>query len=222
MTTWYLNRLLLPADNRRDRAAAAALLRVRIMEDGIVDRVQAEQIAIAQLDPGERLLWSGSPDPGRGALLALPITLFGIPFAGFAAFWILAASGITSHATRARGPWLFFPLFGLPFLLLGLGMLTAPLWAYLAARRMVYAVTEKRAIIIASGGVRGVQSYAHTDLGDIQRVERPDGSGDLYFATKSTVTSRGYVNQTKIGFTGIPEVRTVEQLVRGQLKQQAA
>ena len=37
-----------------------------------------------------------------------------------------------------------FPLFGLPFVLIGLGMLTAPHWAKRKALRTAYAVTDRR------------------------------------------------------------------------------
>ncbi len=61
----------------------------------------------------------------------------------------------SSATSRTGGSWLFFPLFGVPFLLIGLGMLAAPLWAYLRTRGTVYAVTEGRAVIILGGGARG-------------------------------------------------------------------
>src|SRR6266568_1851621 len=114
-----------------------------------MDRIQAEQIVTPQLDPGESLLWCGVPDPSRIALSTLPAALVGIPFAGFAAFWIYMAYTMTSKASRAIGPFAFFPLFGVPFLLVGLGVLGSPLWAYLAALRTAYAVTGQRAMIIS-------------------------------------------------------------------------
>src|SRR6266540_1771524 len=44
-------------------------------EEPDMDRMQAEQTALSQLDAGEYLLWSGAPDPGRQALHALPAML---------------------------------------------------------------------------------------------------------------------------------------------------
>jgi hypothetical protein len=69
----------------------------------------------------------------------------------FAAFWIIMASGMTKGVPRSLGPWMLFPLFGIPFLLVGLGVMLGPLWVYLGARKTVYAVTEKRALAIGSG-----------------------------------------------------------------------
>jgi len=187
-----------------------------------MDRVQAEQIATAQLDASEHLLWSGSPDPKRSALQALPIALVGIPMSGFVVFWMSMAYSIQAKTPHVPGPWALFPFFGAPFLLIGLGVIAAPIWAALGARRTAYAVTDRRALIIASGGSRAVQSFTHDDIGNVQMVERADGSGDVYFANRSFVSQRGAINQTRIGFIGIPDVRTVEQMVRSRLRQEAA
>ena len=186
-----------------------------------MERVEAEQIATRTLDPGERLLWSGSPNPGRSAAQVLVATFIGIPSVGFAVFWIYTAYHIASRSAHAPGPWALFPLFGLPFLLIGLGVMLSPLWAYLAAQRTVYAVTDQRALISSSLGARGVRAYSHDDIGELSMVERADGSGDLFFANRTMVTQRGYASQ-RVGFIGIPEVRSVEQLLRQNLKEQRA
>ncbi|HKQ57467.1 MAG TPA: hypothetical protein VJY35_06335 [Candidatus Eisenbacteria bacterium] len=184
-----------------------------------MNQVRTEEIALGQMNPGERLLWSGCPTPGAAALGALPATLFGIPFTAFALFWIWGAS---QGIEKAPGPFKFFPLFGIPFLCVGLGMLLAPLWAWLGARRTVYAVTERRALIITGNGSRTVRSYSGQDIGEITRVEAADGRGTVYFAQRSWTNSRGFERSTRIGFIGIPEVRRVEQLIRDHLQPKAA
>jgi len=186
-----------------------------------MDRMQADETALSQLDAGEHLLWSGAPDPGRLALQALPAMLFGVPFTAFAAFWMTMAFRMTGAGSHPASPGPFFALFGLPFLLIGLAILTSPLWTYLGAQRTVYAVTEHRALIISGLGTRGVQSFTHADIGDLERFERADGSGDLYFAARGYVT-RGVARMQRLGFIGIPEVRTVEQLIRSHLQSEAA
>ncbi len=187
-----------------------------------MDRYQTEQEINRQLDPGEGLLWSGSPQPGRMAASALPASAFGIPFTAFAVFWMYMAFSMTSHSRSPGGPWILFPLFGTPFLLIGLGMLTAPVWAFLAAGRTIYAVTNKRALIVTNLFATSVKSYVHSEIHDVQRVERADGSGDLYFASRDVVTQRGGIIHQRIGFVGIPDVKSVEQLVRSRLQQEAA
>jgi hypothetical protein len=189
-----------------------------------MDTMHVEQIANGQLDSGERLLWAGRPAPLGVALGSLPMTVFGLLFGGFAAFWIWAASGGMSRSSDGAfsGPGAFFPLFGLPFLLVGLGMVFAPLWAYLGAKNMVYAVTDRRAMIIAGLRTKNVRSFTKEEIGEITRIERPDGSGSLMFASVTRASSKGQISVSRVGFEGIPDVRRVEQLIRDNLDRRAA
>lgn len=182
-----------------------------------MDRMQAEQLALGQIDPGERLLWSGTPAPGVAAARALPASFIGIPFVAFACFWIWSAWSMTSRS--AGMPWSLFPLFGIPFVVVGLGVMGAPLWTWLAAGKTVYALTDKRALIIVGGGV---QSFAPSDINEISRSERADGTGSVFFASRTMTGSRGFTRQLRIGFEGIPEVRNVEHLIREHLQPKAA
>lgn len=187
-----------------------------------MDRYEVEQMLNAQLDPGEGLLWSGAPNPVRMAASALPATVVGIPFTGFAAFWIYTAFTMTSKAGSSPGfPWVLFPLFGAPFLLIGLGMLAAPLLAFVAAGRTLYAVTNRRAMIVSRLFSTSVRSYVHAEIHDLQRIERAGGEGDVFFAHRDLVTRSGGVVRKRIGFLGIPDARSVEQLIRSRLQQAA-
>src|ERR1700738_3876007 len=130
----------------------------------------AQPRAQSELQSGESLYWTGAADPARAALTALPASIFGIPFAGFSLFWITqayhasSAMSKSSHDAFAKG-FTVFPLFGLPFLLVGLGIILAPLWAFLSGRSTVYAVTNQRVMIITGGGSRSVKSYTPGDIG---------------------------------------------------------
>lgn len=189
-----------------------------------MDTMQVEQIANGQLDSGERLLWAGKPAPSGAAVGSLPMTVFGLLFAGFAAFWIWAAAGGLSRSSGGveSGPGAFFPLFGIPFLLVGLGMVFAPLWAYVGAKSTVYAVTDRRAMIIAGSGTKSVRSFTAEEIGEIVRVERADGTGTLMFASVPRTTSKGHTTISRVGFVGIPDVRRVEQLIRENFERTAA
>jgi hypothetical protein len=115
---------------------------------------------------------------------------------------------------------MIFLLFPGLFILIGLAMLASPLWVYLHAMRTSYAVTNKRILIVQAGRSRTVQSYSQGDIGDIVRTEGPDKSGDLTFAQKEYRDSDGDRRTTLIQFVGIPEVRSVENLVRDVFKKQ--
>src|SRR6266404_1761012 len=96
-----------------------------------------------ELESGERVEWLQMPVPRYFTPAATAGFLFGIPWTAFAIFWTAGAAWGTSKAT---GPGFFnaFPLFGLPFILIGLGMLSGPLWAYRKALKTVYVITNRR------------------------------------------------------------------------------
>jgi len=173
----------------------------------------ADEVLRRELDADEQLVWSGRPRPGRYALRALPIALFGVPWTAFVGFLIFAAAGgIGEHAPSGSAR--FFWLFGTPFALIGLAMLGAPFAAFRSARRTFYGVTTRRALVVSGGRRRSVVSYGKDRLRGVSRVERKDGSGDVVFET-DVVTSRGRPLST--GFYGVPDVREVERLVRAHL-----
>ena len=177
----------------------------------------AQLRAQSELQSGESLYWSGTADPGRAALSALPATLFGIPFAGFALFWMNGAYRASTHL--AKSPDAFaksftvFPLFGLPFLLVGLGIVLAPLWAYLKGRTTVYAITNQRILVITGSGNRSVKSITPADIAGVEHRERPDGSGDIVIQTNAITRTNNSVSQLKIALCGIPNVKQVAEQV---------
>ncbi len=67
-----------------------------------------------------------------------------------------------------------------------------------------------------------MSSHSHADIQELFRVERPDGSGSVFFAWRSSVSSRGIEHRTRVGFVGIPEARRVERLIREHILERAA
>lgn len=128
----------------------------------------------ARLERGEKLIWWDRPIPGLLARreLGFPM-LFALVFLGFSLFWMAAAS-------RAGGP---FALFGAPFVLVGLWLLSAPIRAYRRARKALYALTDRRALIM-----NGASTWARP-LDRIDFVEDevgPGGAGHVYFYDEPT------------------------------------
>lgn len=183
-------------------------------------------MARSDLEKGEKLIWIGQPRPGRMMLGTIPLVLFAIPWTAFSVFWIgmtltfavgIGEQGKGAGAFRWFG--LLFPLFGVPFLLIGVGMLSAPWWVWRRAKRTCYAVTDRRAVTWVPGVSRGmtVRSFRPAELGRIVRSERSDGSGDLVFEERGYRGSRGHRRTTRCGFFAIPNVRDVEQLIQETL-----
>ena len=100
----------------------------------------------SSLDAGERLLWSGRPEPIQYApRKGWPTFLIGIPFLAFALFWTYMASSGPGPAA------LPFALFGIPFIAVGLGLVLSPAWHFLRAKQTTYALTARRTIINIDG-----------------------------------------------------------------------
>jgi hypothetical protein len=173
--------------------------------------------AQSELQGGESLLWSGPADPGRSAMSALPAALFGILFAGFAFFWMSTAyrgtHNAANHHNALASGFSVFPLFGLPFLVIGIGMTLAPLGVYLKGRNGVYAVTNRRVMLITGTTSRSVKSIIPSDIAEVDHRERPDGSGDVLIRTNSVVRTNNGTTQITVGLYGVPNVKEVAGMV---------
>lgn len=143
-------------------------------------RGQAE----ALLAPGETVVWAGRPDPSRTALAALPIYLFAIPWTAISlVFFVSAVAGSTGLAEigGVKG-WagLAFVLFSTPFVLIGLALMTAPLWAWREAARGGFLVTDRRVVKMTLGaGVATTKSLAGSALRGAESKRRADGIGSV-------------------------------------------
>ena len=169
-----------------------------------------------ELASGERLLWSGQPAARPFVLKTLPIVVFGIPWTAFAIFWTVAASGLIFH-TSSKPP-IFFPLFGLPFVAIGVAMLSSPIRAIGKARRIVYVLTDRRAVIFERRRATRIRSFGPKELARAHRRQRRDGSGDVLFSDEPDVPPfQGDSERPQrevVGFLGIPDVQAVERMVR--------
>ena len=169
----------------------------------------------AELQSGERITWLDQPIAARLARTSIPAVLFGIPWTAFAIFWVVMASKGVSQSHNA-GAFQFFPLFGVPFILVGFGMLSSPYWAARSGRRTVYLLTDRRAIVLRTNffGSVNVRSFEASTLTDLQRNQNRDGSGDLIFAQDLRSGSRGREYTVNIGFLAVRDVKNVENRVR--------
>jgi hypothetical protein len=182
--------------------------------------------AQSELQSGESLLWTGSADPRRAATKTLPAVFFGIPFAGFALFWMNMAYRGTHNLARGHNSLAsglsVFPLFGVPFFAIGVAVVLAPLWAYLAGRNGVYAVTNHRVMIITGTTSRAVKSITPDDIVEVDHRERPDASGDVLIRTNATMRTNNMTSQVTVGLYGVPNVKEVAALVMNLRAQRTA
>ena len=184
------------------------------MRDGVDAMVPMElrERVERELEAGERVVWMERPIGRMWTTVSVAAFLFGIPWTGFAVFWMLGAAGFEWPDFREGES--FFCLFGLPFILIGLGMLSSPLWVRRLARRTVYAITDRRAISIAGLWWTTVRSFYPAQLGEVYRRERRDGSGDVIIGQRAWRDSDGDRQTVEVGFEGVRDARGVEGRLR--------
>lgn len=156
----------------------------------------------AELQAGEAIVWLGQPRPGRLMLKGFVLWLFFIPWTAFALLWMAGAAQFKLPTLHDPATW--FALFGLPFVLIGVAGLSAPLWIYFAARQSVHAITNRRALTISGMRAFGIEGYTRAQISHIERVERGDGSGDLILVKTPMRNGRGTHCE---GFFAIADVR---------------
>jgi hypothetical protein len=127
------------------------------------------------LGPGERTIWRGQPDAAdyslRGAWLFIPLSIL---WCAFAIFW--EATAVVGGAP------LFFALWGLPFVAIGLYLVFGRIFvARREARRTYYAITEQRVIIVSGAFGRRMVMMALEDLPPAQFDQRARGLGTITF-----------------------------------------
>jgi hypothetical protein len=151
-------------------------------------------------------------------LASTGVFLFAIPWTAFAIFWVCGTAGFKiPEFKEGFDP---FPLFGVPFVLIGIIMLSSPLWAYWKSFKTVYVITDRRAITFDGGWSTTIRSYPPDKLEDIYRKEKKDGSGDVIISRRSWRDSDGDRQSEELGFLRIPNPRQIEGMLK-ELAEQA-
>jgi hypothetical protein len=172
---------------------------------------------------GERMLWAARPDRRVAALLSFGIWLIAVPWTAFALFWIALPmsalyetyTGINIGAPKGTPTliiWIF-AIFGVPFVLVGLGMLLAPFAAIRKGWRTLYVLTTKRLAVLEGGRTVSVVSIRPDEISGLSRKEGPDGRGTLIVHQGFERDSDGDRVEKKVELGVINEVRKVEGLV---------
>jgi hypothetical protein len=157
------------------------------------------------LDPDERLLWQGAPATGlRFTGGGLAKSAFGVFFLAFSVFWVTMASSI-GHGTA-------FPVFGVPFVLVGLWLVVGH-WFYDAYKRKHarYALTTRRAIIARSMMGRKLLSY---EIGRNSPIALIEGDLDTVNFDRRIYHTKNGTQTELIGFRFIADGRKVFRMLQ--------
>jgi hypothetical protein len=157
-----------------------------------------------QLSSGEHILWSGAPLSGVRLRKA---DAFRIPFSlmwgGFAIFWEVTA--ITSGAP------VFFWLWGIPFVLIGLYLIVGRFFfeAYRRANTF-YGVTNERVLIVTKGLGARVKSLNLRTLSDVTLSGSANERGSLTFGSSPWGTAAWLGGSGWPGVQAAPSFELIE------------
>jgi hypothetical protein len=188
------------------------------------ESVRLEHELRRDLASGEQILWQAMPDPNR-LNLAFGMWLFAIPWTAFSLAW----TGIALYAYLSSfgqpdvggAPWWgwVFPLFGTPFIAVGIWMLRQPFTIRADAAHTLHALTDRRLVTLSHRKVRTVKSVELKKLGPMILKERADGVGNLSVETGSTRDSDGDRVTDRFEIIGVPGVARLQRLILEQRAQ---
>lgn len=158
-----------------------------------------------RLLPRERILWSGSPAQG---LLFTSRDIFLIPFSlvwcGFTIFW-------TYSAVRKGAPF-FFYVWGAMFVCIGLflvfGRFAFDAWL---RRRISYAVTDKRILIMRTAPSSNFTSIDLERLPDIQLTGEGAKRGNLRFGAAASFFGNSRTGSWSPALDPVPQFLGIEE-----------
>ena len=161
-----------------------------------------------RLLPGERIAWRGTP--GRGILFTardLYMVPFSLVWCGFAVFWTVSATGMDAPD--------FFTLWGSMFICIGLyfvaGRFLVDAWI---RRGSVYAVTDRRILILRGPPFGKFIAVNLTQLPDISLSERRDGRGTIRFGAETSMFNNRSASSWSPALDPTPQFIAIEDARR--------
>ena len=169
-----------------------------------------------ELMAGEHVLWSEQPASTR-MLAGFAMWGFAVPWTAFALFWEgMALMPWFAPHTPSWMQWSFgiaMPLFGLPFIAVGLWMLWQPVRAMRKARDTLYVLTDRRPIRLVAGDPCEQVSVFVDRIGPIEKSERRDGWGSIRVQTHSRIDSDGDRVTERFEIAAVPDVARLHRLI---------
>ena len=184
----------------------------------------AEDELRSHLDSGEKLLWAGRPAQG---MVLTPQDWYAIPFGvvwlGFAVYNIWPTKA--PDPLKSPVPFASFVATGLLSIGIGIYLLVGRFFIdRLYRSRLIYGVTDRRAIIISGLRRRSVQSIYLSSLSALTLEERRDGSGTIYFGDPPSylrgASGIGFWQGLGPQFFRIADVKTVYTIAQEAMQRQ--
>ncbi|MCX7746470.1 MAG: PH domain-containing protein [Clostridia bacterium] len=161
----------------------------------------------------EEILWTGQPLTRVFSIIDIFLIPFSLIWGGFAISWEFTA--IHSGAP------LFFCLFGIPFVLVGLYITFGRfIYKYVNLKNTYYAVTNQRVLILSGIYKKTLQGLFMDQIPNINKTVNINGSGTLRFGITNANRSENTgmeifdpVKSTVAAFLNIEDVGKVYRLI---------
>lgn len=134
------------------------------------------------LDPSEHILWSGAPVTGvRFSLFDWFMIPFSLFWFGFSVVWeVLAISAFIESLQDSFDLFvLIFPIFGIPFVIIGYQMLIGRFFSDARNRERTYYGITDRNVIIVTGKEQNIHVLPVASLPVVHLSERRNGIGSI-------------------------------------------
>jgi hypothetical protein len=149
------------------------------------------------LDPNEKILWRGKPQYLAYILRFIPFTIFGL-------FWCTFLVPFYWAFFTGKFPIVVFVVLG-PHTIVGLGLLSSPIWGSIVYPYVEYAITSKRIIIQSGFFARNFTTFDYTNLTDVSvnigLIGRLTNTGDINFVSGMGIftpnTGKGAISSIK-------------------------
>ena len=147
------------------------------------------------LEPGERVIYAVRPDIWTTIRNKAFLFWIGVP-------WCIAIFGLFF---AGRASWGIFVPLALP----GLAMLAAPIILAIETQYTIYAITDRRALIVRTGFRPATISCPFDRMDETFEIMSAGGkSGHLYFASNMSTKMRDVDYTGKLAFRDLADVQT--------------
>ena len=156
--------------------------------------------------PNEEILWEGRPHISDNFNFSnIAKSMFGLIWLGFSLFWTITAflmtRAISTSDSTAMFFKYFFPLFGLPFVAIGVFIVfVAPRKEKMKALNTCYYITDKRLIINIDTSSGTFRSALIKNTDGIQITRNRDNTGNIMFSPSFNTG----INKTNISSVNVP------------------
>lgn len=180
-----------------------------------------------ELQNGERVLYAGLPDWRGGWRDLVTVIVFGLAWSAISFTIFSFVIGLGFNIPPWGGPknvpaplWatIGMTLFLLPFVGIGILMLTAPFSMISKSRRTAHVVTDARLLTVVSGSGKSTESIKLDAVNFIRRKDYRSGAGNLKIAYGVEKDSDGDPRPLTIDWYRVPDARLAESIIRSNAK----